>query len=127
MCSFGQLMASYAEQTQADIGLLRGTEGEAVADPRREPRQRSWIGGRLQADLLGDPAAGALATPPQLPGAIDAETTARWIEAVLQGQAEAPYALSHQVDRLMQAFARMASVRATAPPGGSPDGPPVSS
>lgn len=123
---FGQLMASYAEQTQGDIGLLRGTEGEAVADPRREPRQRIWIGGALQDDLLGDPAGAALATPPELPAAIDAAVTARWIDGVLRGQVPAPYALTQQVDRLMQAFARMASdVPALARP--APGGLPVSS
>jgi len=123
---FGQLMASYAEQTQGDIGLLRGTEGEAVADPRREPRQRIWIGGQLQADLLGEAAAGALATPPELPSAIDAATTARWIDAVLHGQVQAPYALTEQVDRLMQASARMATAPAAPPAAGLQGGPPVS-
>ena len=106
---------------------MRGTEGEAVADPRREPRQRIWIGGQLQTDLLGEPAAGTLATPPELPGAIDAETTARWIEAVLHGQVQTPYALAQQVDRLMQAFARMAAARPATLPSGLPGGPPLSS
>ena len=124
---FGQLMASYAERTQGDIGLLRGTEGEAVADPRREPRQRIWIGGRLQADLTGDPAPGALATPPELPRAIDADTTARWIDAVLRGEVQTPYALAQQVDRLMQAFGRMATAVSAPPPPASPGDRPVSS
>jgi anthranilate phosphoribosyltransferase len=123
---FGQLMAAYAEQTQGDIGLLRGTEGEAVADPRREPRQRIWIGGQLQDDLLGEPAAGALATPPELPGAIDAATTARWIDAVLGGQVETPHALAQQVDRLMQAFGRMATALPAPAPPGLAGGQPVS-
>lgn len=124
---FGQLMADYAEQTHGDIGLLRGTEGEAVADPRREPRQRIWIGGQLQADLLGDPAAGALATPPQLPGTIDAAATARWIEAVISGQSAPPSALTQQVDRLMQAFGRMSTAVPAPRPPELPGGQPVSS
>jgi anthranilate phosphoribosyltransferase len=124
---FGQLMADYAERTHGDIGLLRGTEGEAVADPRREPRQRIWIGGQLQADLLGEPAAGALATPPELPAAIDAATTARRIHAVLDGQVQAPYALTQQVDRLMQAFGRMSTAAPGPPPAEMPGGQPVSS
>ena len=41
------------------VGVLRGTEGEAVADPRREPRQRFWIGGLLQDELTGEPEPGA--------------------------------------------------------------------
>ncbi|HET7525502.1 MAG TPA: DNA-binding protein YbiB [Burkholderiaceae bacterium] len=104
---FGQLMAAYAERTHGHVGLLRGTEGEAVADPRREPRQRIWIAGQLQNDLAGDTELGTLTAPPQLPAAIDAATTARWIEAVLTGQVAAPRPLSQQVERLMQAFGRM--------------------
>ena len=34
---FGQLMADYAERARAHMGLLRGTEGEAVADPQARP------------------------------------------------------------------------------------------
>jgi len=111
---FGNLMAAYAERAQAHIGLLRGTEGEAVADPRREPRQRIWIDGKLQDDLAGEPDPGALATLPDLPGAIDAATTARWIEATLDGQASIPQALARQVERLMQALLRMPAMPASA-------------
>ncbi len=122
---FGQLMADFAERTLGHIGLLRGTEGEAVADPRREPRQRIWIGGHLQADLLGDPAGGALDTPPVLPDGIDADATARWIEQALKGNVPLPYALTRQVDALMQAFGRMSAVDLQSPaaqgPGGQPE------
>jgi len=111
---FGQLMAAYAERTHGHVGLLRGTEGEAVADPRREPRQRIWIAGQLQGDLAGDPEPGTLTAAPELPAAIDAATTARWIEAVLSGQVPVPRPLAQQVERLMQAFWRMASPPRTA-------------
>ena len=47
---------------QAHMGLLRGTEGEAVADPRRLPRQQIWLGGIRQADLASEPEPGSLAT-----------------------------------------------------------------
>ena len=123
---FGQLMADYAERTQGHIGLLRGTEGEAVADPRREPRQRIWIGGQLQADLSDNPVAGALATPPELPEAIDAVTTARWIEAALNERVATPYAITQQVDQLMRALGRMPTAE-PASLSGLPGGQPVSS
>ena len=35
---FGKLMADFATRSAGDLMLLRGTEGEAVADPRRCPR-----------------------------------------------------------------------------------------
>jgi anthranilate phosphoribosyltransferase len=121
---FGRLMAEYAEAEQADMGLLRGTEGEAVADPRRQPRQRIWIGGRLQADLSSDAEAGTLARLPALPGAIDAASTARWIEAALQGQAAIPEPLVRQVELLMRAYARLpdgATAVPAPPPAGADD------
>jgi anthranilate phosphoribosyltransferase len=108
---FGQLMADYAERAQAHMGLLRGTEGEAVADPRRGLRQRVWIAGQAQPDLASEPEPGALATPPDLPAAIDAPTTARWIESALRGQAPVPISMGLQVKRLMQAFDRVAATR----------------
>lgn len=111
---FGHLMADYAERTQAHIGLLRGTEGEAVADPRREPRQRIWIGGHLHDDLAGEPEPGALTTLPDLPGAIDAATTARWIQAALSGQVAVPPTLARQAERLVQALRRMPALPASA-------------
>ena len=110
---FGQLMADYAEQGRADMGLLRGTEGEAVADPRRQPRQRIWIGGVLQPDLTSDAEAGTLAHLPTLPVAIDAATTAGWIQAVLQGQIATPEPLTRQVELLMRAFARLPGATTT--------------
>jgi anthranilate phosphoribosyltransferase len=121
---FGQLMAQYAEAERADMGLLRGTEGEAVADPRRQPRQRIWIGGQLQADLTSDAEAGTLAQLPALPAAIDAASTARWIEAVLKGQAAIPEPLVRQVDLLMRAYARLpeaGTMGPARPPTGAAD------
>ncbi|HEU5296134.1 MAG TPA: DNA-binding protein YbiB [Burkholderiaceae bacterium] len=108
---FGQLMADYAVRTGAHVGLLRGTEGEAVADPRRGPRQRIWVNGQFQADLSADAEAGSLATLPELPAAIDATTTARWIEAALDGRVALPVAVTQQVQLLLQAWRRMAVAR----------------
>jgi len=110
---FGQLMADHAQRCAGHVALLRGTEGEAVADPRRELRQRIWLHGRLQADLCADGAA-SLGSVPELPAAIDAATTARWIEAALAGKAVVPPAITDQVARLTQAWQRLAGI---APPG----------
>lgn len=112
---FGQLMSDHASRSGGHVGLLRGTEGEAVADPRRQLRQRVWIGGQLQADLSAD-GAGAPATPPVLPAAIDPATTARWIEAAMEGQEPWPEAVVQQVDLLMQAWQRLRASAASADP-----------
>jgi hypothetical protein len=92
------------------MGLLRGTEGEAATDPRRGLRQRLWIAGQAQLDLASDAEPGSLAAPPELP-AIDAASTARWIESALRGDAPVPRSLNLQVRQLMDAFGRMAATR----------------
>jgi anthranilate phosphoribosyltransferase len=104
---FGQLMAGYAERAQVHMGLLRGTEGEAVADPRRLPRQQIWLGGIRQADLASEPQPGSLATLPELPAAIDPVTTAAWTEATLRGEHPVPTPIARQIELLLTAVARL--------------------
>jgi len=106
---FGQLMGTYAERTQAHMGLLRGTEGEAVADPRRLPRQQLWVSGVRQADLASEPEPGSLTTLPELPKAIDPATTAAWIGAVLRGERPLPMPIARQTELLLAALARLPS------------------
>jgi len=106
---FGQLMAGYAERAHAHMGLLRGTEGEAVADPRRLPRQQIWLGGIRQVDLASEPEPGSLATLPELPTAIDPATTAAWIEATLRGEHPVPAPIARQIELLLTAVARLPS------------------
>jgi len=57
--------------------------------------------------------AGTLAHLPTLPAAIDATTTARWIEAVLKNQVATPEPLTRQVELLMRAFARLSGAPTT--------------
>ncbi|MEK8025382.1 DNA-binding protein YbiB [Pseudaquabacterium rugosum] len=101
---FGLLMAALAERTGADLMLLRGTEGEAVADPRRCPKLETWIGGQ-RVEPLGCPAQeGPLATLPVLPAAIDAATTAAHIQAVMAGHVPLPAPIETQARLLLEAL-----------------------
>jgi anthranilate phosphoribosyltransferase len=104
---FGQLMAGYAEQARAHMAILRGTEGEAVADPRRMPRQQIWLAGVRQADLASEPEAGSLAALPELPAAIDPATTAAWIQATLRGDRPLPAPIERQAQLLLAALSRL--------------------
>jgi anthranilate phosphoribosyltransferase len=85
--------------------LLRGAEGEAVAHPRREPAIEWLFEGR--AEVWKEEAAGGDA--PELPGDRDPDVTARWIEAVLAGEAPVPHAIEHQVECCRRALAAMQS------------------
>jgi anthranilate phosphoribosyltransferase len=78
--------------------LLRGTEGEAVADARRTPAMDVFKDGqtlRVQA-----PQEGSLVQVPELP-ATDAAATAVYIEHVLQGLLPAPQAIALQVQHIL--------------------------
>lgn len=104
---FGVLMAQFAERAAADIMVLRGTEGEAVADPRRCPRMDLWLSGRAHPEL-GCPAQdGVLTELPILPRSIDAATVALYVQAVVAGQQPGPAPLDRQVDLLLAALARI--------------------
>ena len=74
--------------------LLRGTEGEPFANPRRRPRILHVREGRsvvlFEEEAL--PARGAAS----LPQRADAATTAQWITSAMNGQAPVPYPLVNQ-------------------------------
>ena len=107
---FGKLMADFAERSAADLMLLRGTEGEAVADPRRCPKLDIWLGGQWQADLSSPAQEGVLAELPLLPRQIDAATVALYIQGVVAGEAPGPAPLDKQVDLLLRAVQRLGTV-----------------
>jgi anthranilate phosphoribosyltransferase len=80
--------------------LLRGTEGEAVADPRRMPVMQGFVGG--QAIDLHTHQAGPLTTLPDLPTAIDAASTAHYIRRVLSGAQAVPTPIALQVAHILR-------------------------
>jgi anthranilate phosphoribosyltransferase len=91
--------------TMMDTGalLLRGAEGEAVAHPRREPAIEWLFEGHAEVWKEEAGSRGA----PALPESRDAGATARWIEAVLAGQAPLPRAIEHQVECCWRAIGLM--------------------
>ena len=77
--------------------LLRGTEGEPVADPRRVVAIEGFAPGLQQR--LQELEQGSVQALPELPAA-DASATAAWTEAVLERRCSPPAALLRQVDLL---------------------------
>lgn len=106
---FGQLMAAYAERGAASMMLLRGTEGEAVADPRRCPKMELWLAGQARPDLGCPAQEGVLAEMPVLPASHDAATTAVYIQAVLSGEKPTPAPIERQVRAVLDALAALAT------------------
>jgi anthranilate phosphoribosyltransferase len=97
-------MAATFELTGARALLLRGTEGEVVADARRTPQMDAFVRGIRTPLVPGQ--AGSLHKLPELPTEIDAASTARYTQAVLQGALPVPAPLTAQVKAVLQALAR---------------------
>ena len=92
-------MAATFERGQANALLLRGTEGEGVADARRLPQMQGFIGGVRVLNEEG--VRGTLPSVPDLPKAIDAASTAAYIESVLAGSSPVPPSISQQVAHIV--------------------------
>ena len=90
-------------ETLAVVGgnalLLRGTEGEAVADPRRTPKMQGFINGKVVDQQ--DHQDGTLTTLPDLPPGMDAASTAAYIRSVLDGTQPVPTPIAQQVAHIL--------------------------
>lgn len=90
--------STLAPAERGDVFLMRGTEGETVANARRA-QQIDWFhaGERTvlvqKQDIAHD--------NPNLPPQRDAETTARWIEAAFNGSEPVPAAIADQVEHCL--------------------------
>ncbi len=102
----------YLDRLCATFGLLdahallsRGLEGEVAADPRRWPRYDGFVQGQHQ--LLEEQQAGTANEVPGLPTEIDAISTARYTQEVLQGRLPVPAPLQRQVQHILHLTAQI--------------------
>jgi anthranilate phosphoribosyltransferase len=98
-------MAETLALMQSNALLLRGTEGEAVADPRRTPKMQGFVNG--QAIELQEHQAGTLASLPELPPTTDAASTAIYIQKVLSGAQPVPAPIAQQVAHILRLVASL--------------------
>ncbi|HQP65248.1 MAG TPA: DNA-binding protein YbiB, partial [Quisquiliibacterium sp.] len=103
-------MAGIFARIGADAMLLRGTEGEPVADARRMPALDAFIAGARIA--LESAQRGTLHTLPDLPAA-DPDATAHYVRAVLAGDAPMPEPIAAQVDHLVALHRQVVASAAT--------------
>lgn len=103
--------------TATNALLLRGTEGEAVADPRRMPRMDSYIAGAHQRTWAAQK--GSVARLPTLPDRTVADTV-RYTLEVLTGKAAAPDNLVRQATAISQLVQQLPAMPVAAePPSGA--------
>jgi anthranilate phosphoribosyltransferase len=105
--AYGTLLGQLLVHTAADAMLLRGTEGEPVADPRRTPRLDVFLAGRLRDEFSSAAQDGVLNQMPVLPRSNDAATTALYIQSVVSGEKPAPIPVLRQVGCLVDALAAL--------------------
>jgi len=91
--SLGEFLAL----TRATALLMRGTEGEPVADARRCPKLTAFLDGREQPALSVPAQGGSLVALPELPGAIDPASTAAYIVEVMAGAKPLPAPIATQM------------------------------
>ena len=104
---YGARLAEFIAATHADAMLMRGTEGEPVADARRLQRLDVYLAGLLRADLSLAGHAGVVTGMPVLPPTSDAPATASHIQAIVSGAMAAPGAVTAQVDCLVRALGEL--------------------
>ncbi len=83
--------------------LLRGTEGESVADARRTPAMDVLKNGQIVR--VQEQHAGALLEVPELPST-DASATAQYIQLVLRGELTVPKPIALQVQHILNEVTR---------------------
>ena len=98
-------MAQTFELIQANALLLRGTEGEVVADARRTPHMEAFIAGKRF--VLQEAQPGTLPTVPELAKTIDAASTAAYIQAVMAGDQPVPASIARQVEHILHVVSKL--------------------
>lgn len=92
--TLGEYFQHAAPHARGDAFLMRGTEGETVANANRA-NQIDWFhGGERTILVQRDPPRDDMA---QMPEARDAATTAAWIARALRGEVPVPASISEQV------------------------------
>jgi anthranilate phosphoribosyltransferase len=92
-------MGAVFERMRATALLLRGTEGEVVADARRLPQMDGYVRG--ERVTLQEGRKGTLTDLPELPKEVDPDTTASYIRDVLAERKPIPESMALQVEHIL--------------------------
>jgi anthranilate phosphoribosyltransferase len=105
----GEYFTTAAPAQRGDAFLMRGTEGETVANANRA-QQIDWFhNGERTILVQRDAPTDELA---QVPAALDAASTAAWIALALRGEAPVPPSILEQVAQCVQVSKALANGRA---------------
>lgn len=103
--SLGAYFTQYAPHDAGDVFLMRGTEGETVANANRANEIACFRQGQRSVLVeRDDPNDGGA----EMPGARDAATTAEWIRRALKGEVSVPEPIANQVAQCLAASEALA-------------------
>ncbi len=102
----GEYFTTAALHERGDAFLMRGTEGETVANANKA-QQIDWFHGGLRTTLV--PKQTLVGELPLLPENKDAATTAAWIQSVLSGDVPVPPPIAEQVAQCLLVARTVAS------------------
>lgn len=102
--SLGELFRTAGVAGPLGVLLARGTEGEPVADARRQTAI-DWAHDGHQETLVPRDEGTSSGTPPTLPER-DAASTAQWIAEVLADRRPVPAPIARQIDAILQVLRR---------------------
>lgn len=97
---YARSMGEVFERMGATAMLLRGTEGEPVADARRHPRLEGFVRG--QRSVLHEGERGTLPDVPGWPDGNAAAATVHYTRQVLEGAQPVPPSIALQADHLVR-------------------------
>jgi anthranilate phosphoribosyltransferase len=97
---YATLLQQFLMHSGAHAMLLRGTEGEAVADARRCPQLQVFVAGQARCELSRQAQGGSLNSVPDWPAGHDAASTAGYIDDVMAGRKPLPLPIAVQLDSL---------------------------
>ncbi len=96
--------SSAAPAARGDAFLMRGTEGETVANAKRA-QQIEWFHDHTRTVLVQKQE--PVDEMPPLPSSADAETTAAWISEALHGSRPIPESIADQAEHCLQVASRL--------------------
>lgn len=102
--------ATHAEAASHAL-LLRGMEGEPVADPRRQPAMRGILQGVKVLEVQQE--SGSIAVTPELPSGLDVASTAAFTQDILAGQRPVPASIATQIQVIVDLHRQLSALNST--------------
>jgi len=92
--AYAAKLREFFAQAPGSALLMRGTEGEAFANPKRRPQIEYFHAG--ETEVLFEAEHGVIKNLPHIPEECDAKTTAQWIRETLEGEHPVPLPIINQ-------------------------------